>query len=89
MMGPSTLSYPSPAVVGVPSRRAHGRRGGLDTTTPLHVRLDLAMTVDDADVWDDLCAAQAVDERDELVTLLDLTDLWMAPVPTLAGGVSG
>ncbi len=73
-MSPSTLlSAPRP------------RRRQVDVTTPLHVRLDLAMTVDDADVWNELRASHAVDERDELVTLLDLTDLWMAPVPTLGG----
>ena len=77
-MSPSTLLPPSSA------RRSRSCRS-VEVTTPLHVRLDLAMTVDDADVWNDLHAAQAVDERDELVTLLDITDLWMAPVPSLAG----
>ncbi|MDQ2678553.1 MAG: iron-containing redox enzyme family protein [Actinomycetota bacterium] len=78
-MSPSTLLSPSSV------RRSRSCRSSIDVTTPLHVRLDLAMTVDDADVWADVHATQAVDERDELVTLMDITDLWMAPVPSLAG----
>ena len=85
-MSPSTLlSASSPGAPSRPSRQPRPHVDPVDTTTPLHVRLALAMTVDDADVWNELRAGHTVDERDELVTLLDLTDLWMAPLPTLGG----
>ncbi len=65
------------------ARVARGRSA--PATVPLHLRLERAMAVDDHGVWADLAAATACDERDELVTLMALHDLWMAPLPSLVG----
>ncbi len=66
-----------------PARARRARDG--QVATPLHTRLARAMAADDDPTWDQLRADGALDERDELVTLMDLHDLWMAPITDLGG----
>lgn len=52
---------------------------------PLHELLMAAMDRDDDSAWATVTPEAAQDEHDELVTLLAIHDLWMAPVFTLGG----
>lgn len=73
------------ALIARSRSRTPGSAASAEASMPLRALLDEAMETDEARLWDDVDADRAGGPIDELATLLDVLDLWMAPVPSLRG----